>query len=120
MLATTLRHKGYEVSAVERGLDAVIQFMESIKEGRCFDVLVLDCALPQMDGFSVAEHIRLTESQGVTDCHPWIAAYTAYSKTVEKTTLIEKAGIDAYFVKGEDEGKLVEQIANWLSEVKTL
>lgn len=117
MLRAKFQFLGYQVTAHERGLDAVIGILEAYKSGYCFDAMILDCALPHLDGFSIARIVRLVEKTEVTACRAWIAVYTAFPRTVEKSTLVETSGVDAYFVKGSDDELLADQIVGWLKEV---
>lgn len=116
LLDRTFRRQGYETAPFERGIDATIAVLEAYRTGQCYNVLVLDCALPHFDGFTIAKIVRLAEKTEVTDCRARIIVYTAYPKTVEKSTLIEDSEVDAYFVKSQDEEKMVAQITNWVKE----
>ncbi len=50
-----LKHVGYEVAEAENGLEAV-----NLLQGRQFDLLVLDLAMPEMDGIEV---LRIISSE---------------------------------------------------------
>jgi CheY-like chemotaxis protein len=115
-LAKRLEVDGYEVESCESGLRGIILALEGIRSNQCFDVFVLDVSMPYVDGFTAAEIIRKIESTGVTGCRGWIAAYTAteYGPALEKTSLPNTSGIDAFFMKGSDEAELILQISHWV------
>ena len=71
-LATQLLNKsGYRVDAVDNGVDALAALSTSP-----YDLVVLDCRMPVMDGFEVARAIRAGE-HGVLDKSVPILALTA-------------------------------------------
>jgi len=109
--------KGAEVVAVKNGLEAVVAFERSC-EGERFDVVVLDGAMPKLDGFSAAEGIRSFDRQGCGDGERSvrIAVYTAYDEYVRQSRLLEEKTIDAYWVKPRDLVVLSDQINGWLDE----
>lgn len=53
LLAASLRHAGYEVTAVSNGNEA----LSAARRNRP-DALVLDVMMPGLDGFSLVEHLR--------------------------------------------------------------
>lgn len=116
-LRLRLISEGYDVTACERGIDATILLLEHQRDGQCFDVVILDCSLPYYDGFTIARILRLSEKTGLSNCRAWVGVYTAYARTVEHSTLVETSGVDAYWVKGSDESRMIEQISRWLAEL---
>lgn len=105
----------FEVHAYNRGLDALIAVLESYRDGTPFDCLLLDCALPHFDGFTVTKIIRIAESTGIAK-RAKVAVITAYPKTVEQSTLFEESGADMYWRKPEDVVELPRLIGEWLNE----
>jgi Amt family ammonium transporter len=57
--AEILRSEGYVPSAVRNGREAV----EAARSGR-FDLVLMDCEMPEMDGFAATREIRAGESSG--------------------------------------------------------
>jgi Amt family ammonium transporter len=53
-----LRTAGYEATVVNNGLEAV----SAIRRGR-FDVVLMDCEMPELDGFAATRMIRTMESE---------------------------------------------------------
>ena len=87
VIKMNLELEGYEVIAVDNGLDA----LRLAKEQR-FNLVVLDVMLPEMDGFHVCEQIRLDD--------PNIPGLflTAKDSTQDKITGLKKGG-DDYMTK---------------------
>lgn len=103
----------YEATVVSSGLDALILIFEAYRAGEPFAALVLDCALPYFDGFTIARMVRMAEGTGITP-RAKIGYFTAFSKTVEQSTLLEEVGAEAYWRKPEDSANLPTLIDLWL------
>lgn len=54
-VSVCLRRAGYEVTVAENGVEA----LSALENGK-FDLLLTDIMMPQMDGFELAESVRLT------------------------------------------------------------
>ncbi|MBP6665084.1 MAG: response regulator transcription factor, partial [Chitinophagales bacterium] len=87
VIKMNLELEGYEVIAVDNGLDA----LRLAKEQR-FNLVVLDVMLPEMDGFHVCEQIRLD------DPNIPVLFLTAKDSTQDKITGLKKGG-DDYMTK---------------------
>lgn len=98
-LADLLRGAGYEVEAVEDGLEAV-----PLATGQAFDLVLLDLALPRLDGLDVCRRIRVAR--------PWlpILMLTARGSESEKVTGLE-AGADDYLSKPFGARELLARVA---------
>jgi hypothetical protein len=46
------------------GLDAAVAIFEAYKAEEPFAALILDCALPRLDGFTLAKIVRIAEGGG--------------------------------------------------------
>ena len=108
----------FEVRAFSRGLDAVIAIFDAYKNGTPFDCLLIDCALPHFDGFTITKIVRLAESTQIAP-KAKIAVITAYPKTVEQSTLFEDSGADEYLRKPEDVVDLPLLLNEWLCGANT-
>jgi two-component system response regulator RegX3 len=115
LLGEMLRHHGYDVETAASGPSGLCAFLSCLEGGKRFDALLLDCAMAPMDGFVVARTIRLWESEIKRMQRTLIGFFTAYSRTVEQTTLLKSVGADAYFRKPEDVEKLPELVSAWLA-----
>jgi DNA-binding response OmpR family regulator len=113
LLALAFARMPYEARVVTSGLDALIAIFEAYRTGEPFNALVLDCALPHFDGFTIARIVRLAEKTDVSR-RARIAFFTGYDKDVERTTLLEEVGAEAYWQKPNDVANLPELIRLWL------
>jgi PAS domain S-box-containing protein len=92
-----LRELGYRGEAVSSGLEV----LEALKL-MPFDVILMDCQMPDMDGYSTAQAIRELERSSGPPC-PWkapiyIIAVTAHALYGDRETCLA-AGMDDYLSK---------------------
>jgi two-component system alkaline phosphatase synthesis response regulator PhoP len=78
---------GYEVVATDNGKKAI-----DLIGGQHFDLLLLDVMLPDVDGFSITEHVRLTNLEVP------ILLLTAKDTAADRVTGLKK-GADDYLTK---------------------
>src|SRR4051794_38223378 len=83
LLATKLASEPYELEFTDSGCKAVVEIFEAYDLGAPFDALILDCALPRLDGFTIARIVRLAESTGLAP-RAKIGFFTAFPETVEQ------------------------------------
>ncbi|MEC7029888.1 MAG: ATP-binding protein, partial [Pseudomonadota bacterium] len=74
------------------------------------DLILLDCQMPEMDGFEVARRIREKQDSGAA---PVIVAVTADAMKGAATKCRE-AGMDDYISKPVEKDKLVNILGEWL------
>jgi PAS domain S-box-containing protein len=60
VLERTLAHGGLKPTTVPDGRSALEAMLTASKEGRPFDVTLIDALMPEMDGFELTERIRAT------------------------------------------------------------
>lgn len=86
------------------------QALSLFESGMCYDLILMDCQMPEMDGFEAARRIRAVET---LENEPVIIAVTADAmKGAEKKCLA--AGMDDYISKPVDKEKLHILMAQWL------
>lgn len=112
--------KQFEVECFSKGTAALAKIFIAYRDGWQFDALILDCALPFFDGFTIARIVRMAEKTGITNQPVKIAFFTAYTRTVESSTLLEEVQADNYWRKPEDMVRLPELIADWLKESENI
>jgi PAS domain S-box-containing protein len=67
ILHETLVDLGAEVANAASGREAVTEWQRAAASGRPYELVLLDCRMPEMDGFQVAEEIRRAgPTQGLT------------------------------------------------------
>lgn len=115
LLAKAFRGLPYETVFVTSGVDAVQVIFEAYAEKKPFDALIMDCALPHLDGFTIAKIVRLAEETGVSK-RAKIGYFTAFAQTVEQSTLLNEVGAEAYWRKPEDTVNLPALIHRWLDQ----
>jgi len=93
----TLRKLGYEVHAVDNGRDAVLAW----KSGR-FDLILMDCQMPILDGYEATREIRSLERGGE---HIPIVALTAHAMTGDDLKC-KSSGMDHHLTKPLDRARL--------------
>ncbi|MDX9751378.1 MAG: response regulator transcription factor [Flavobacteriales bacterium] len=98
VIQDALRRKGYTVHLARDGKEGLRQFNEQV-----YDLCVLDVMLPQKDGFSLAEDIRLVNAQVP------IVFLTAKSQADDRIAGF-KAGGDDYLTKPFSHEELVLRI----------
>lgn len=79
-----------------------------------FDAILMDCQMPELDGFQTTELIRQGE-KGSNEHIP-IIAMTAGSMTSDEEQRFVDCGMDDYLVKPFSSGELKNKIQQWLPE----
>ena len=88
--ALRLKELGCEVEIAANGREAVEKASQ-----RTFDLILMDCEMPEMDGFEATAAIRKLEAQGV---HVPIVAVTAHAIQGYRERC-QQAGMDGYLSK---------------------
>ncbi len=103
----TLKKLGYEVTVANNGREA----FEAFKSTN-FDLILMDCQMPIMDGYEATQAIR--EHEIDSGKHTPIIAATAHAMRGDKEKCIE-AGMDDYLSKPIRMMALKEKVEEWLS-----
>ncbi len=105
ILVETLSAWGAVLTTAEDGTQALTELVRASRDGDPYSLVLLDCRMPGMDGFELAEHI-----QG----HPSLAAMTVLMLTSEDRggdmARCRELGIDAYLVKPIQRSELARAI----------
>ena len=108
-----LEKSGYHVDVVADGTEAV-KALESIT----YDLVLMDCQMPEMDGYEATRIIRSPESAVLNHDIPVIAV-TAHAMRSDCERCFE-AGMDDYIAKPIDPLKLMKVIEKWIDSLDEL
>jgi signal transduction histidine kinase/CheY-like chemotaxis protein/ligand-binding sensor domain-containing protein len=100
-----LTREGCMVDVAENGLRAV-----EMANAKAYDLILLDCQMPEMDGYEAAAAIRRLEND---NCRAPIVAATA-SAFVEDKARCLAAGMDDYISKPITKASLAVVLERWL------
>ncbi|MGM0450389.1 MAG: ATP-binding protein [Pseudomonadota bacterium] len=103
--ARQLENLGFHVRCASNGFAAVDDICES---GHRYDVILMDCQMPGMDGWEACRRIRACERQGNIPRSPIVAMTADVLEDTEKSCL--DAGMDAYLPKPVRRNSLREML----------
>ncbi|GHT17196.1 hypothetical protein FACS1894189_2630 [Planctomycetales bacterium] len=98
--------QGHTLDIAENG----IQALEKLREND-YDLVLMDCQMPEMDGYHCTQEIRSGNS-GVRNPKIPIIAMTAHAMSGDREKCLE-AGMDDYISKPIDRKQLVDAIRQW-------
>ena len=104
VIREVLSDLGYEAHIVENGLEALYAL-----EQQSFPVVLMDCQMPELDGYGAAREIRRREPQSR---HIPLIAVTAHAFEGEREKALS-AGMDDYVTKPINAAVLNEVIQRW-------
>jgi CheY-like chemotaxis protein len=118
VLKTFMTQGGLSVDWVANGLAAVNKFKESLESEELYDIILMDCQMPVMDGYEATDNIRRIEHvQGLR--HYPILALTAYAMPGDRQKCID-AGMDQVVTKPVSKAKLLWVIATMITGEESL
>ncbi len=85
-----LERFGHSAKVVNNGREAL-----TAMESGTYDIVLMDCQMPELDGYATTEEIRRRENGGG---HTWIVAVTAHAMTGDRAKCFA-AGMDDYVAK---------------------
>ena len=106
LIVLMLRKTGAEVAVAENGQLAVEQARTAKKQGKPFDVILMDMMMPVMDGYEATRSLRSEGYEGP------IIALTANAMTGDEEKCLD-AGCDDYLSKPIDRAALLEKVATY-------
>lgn len=114
MYAALIHLKGMRATVAVDGLEAMACYWQALASEARFDGILLDLALPRMDGLSVAERVRGIESEGYA-ARTQIFGMTAYGNHIVSQESLNRAQLDVLKPKPVDN----EIISQWLDQLPT-
>ena len=103
-----LERLGLQVQVANDGQEAVALF-----QSQDFDIVLMDCQMPVLNGFEATAEIRRLETGNARRIP--IVALTANAVTGDRENCLE-AGMDDYLAKPYSGGQLSEMLKRWLPE----
>ncbi|MEI8372541.1 MAG: response regulator [Planctomycetota bacterium] len=100
---------GHAVDAVANGGEAIRALREIP-----YDLVLMDCQMPEMDGYEATRWIRSSDS-GVRNPHIPVIAMTAHAMKGDREQCLA-AGMNDYLCKPVQPKELAETLARWLAE----
>ncbi|WP_426054178.1 ATP-binding protein [Janthinobacterium sp. PSPC2-1] len=101
-----LEDSGYDATPADNGRRAL-----ALWERYPFDVILMDCQMPEMDGFEATRRVRRMEAQQGRDRTP-IIAVTANAILGDRELCLD-AGMDDYLAKPYTRAALLAVLARW-------
>lgn len=102
-----IRDLGYTVDVANNGLEAL-----SVFNANNYDLVLMDCLMPEMDGFEATRRIR---SSGAAGLRTPIIAMTANAFAQDREECLA-AGMTDYLSKPVRQQELQEKLHHWLSK----
>jgi CheY-like chemotaxis protein len=99
---------GYEVDIVDDGEQALRAL-----EGTRYDLVLMDCQMPVMDGYEATSRIRQSQSLEIDPRIP-VIALTAHAMDGDREKCLA-AGMDDYLVKPIQPRELGAMVEAWLA-----
>jgi PAS domain S-box-containing protein len=110
VVGSMLELLGLEVFLASNGMEAV----EAWKNNE-FDLVLMDCEMPEMDGYTAAATIRKQETEQTPDKRIPIIALTANAYADNKQRCLE-AGMDDFLTKPIETEMLNKTMKTWLTQ----
>jgi CheY-like chemotaxis protein len=102
-----LQRAGFHIDLVGDGNEAV-----EAHRANPYDVILMDCQMPAMDGFEASRQIRLLQHR-----QPVIIAVTANALAGERERCL-RAGMDDYLSKPFQAEQLVAVVQKWIAQTR--
>jgi len=105
MIALFLKHAGYEVTTANSAGNAL-----KLAGDRCFDLIISDIGMPEMNGYQLAESLRALTDYQTTP----LIAVTGYTEYDDRGRSLN-AGFNAHLTKPINPSQLLELVGKLIS-----
>jgi CheY-like chemotaxis protein len=105
MIALFLKHAGYEVTTANSAGKAL-----ELAIDRCFDLIISDIGMPEMNGYQLAENLRALTDYRTTP----LIAVTGYTEYDDRGRSLN-AGFDAHLTKPINPSQLLELVGKLIN-----
>lgn len=106
---------GLIVDIASNGVEA-LQALKLAEHTECYALILMDCQMPEMDGYAASRAIRSGEA-GDSNSQIDIIAITANAMAEDRESCL-KAGMSDYMSKPVDPDKLLQLLQKWLMPLK--
>ncbi len=114
MATELLGAAGFNVDVANNGLEAIARLLEDDQQQR-YSLVLMDCQMPEMDGFEATRQIRAGTAGERASKLP-IVAMTANAMQGDRERCLE-AGMDDYLTKPIKADQVLATIRQWLSGI---
>jgi len=104
LISTILRKAGAQVELAANGREALDKAMSAMSAGTCYDAILMDMQMPEMDGYQATRQLRLAGYEAP------IIALTAHAMAGDRAKCLA-AGCDEYTTKPVDRLGLLNMLA---------
>lgn len=113
LLGVYLERAGFDVTTAENGAEAVAEYVHAICAGASFDFLLIDAAMPKLDGFATRDAIRAIEAhEGLQPTK--MAFLSAFNDVIDGSNLIKPG--ETFWHKDETITHVAELIEQQLAQ----
>lgn len=113
LISSILQRAGAKVFFADNGQIALNLVLESLDNGRAFDVILMDLQMPVLNGYEATKRLREADYTGP------IIAITAFTGDHFQKKCI-KAGCNDYLAKPVDPHRLIDLVAQYSTELSQL
>ncbi len=108
-----LARMGHTVASAVDGREVLVRY-----EAGDYDAILMDCQMPELDGYDTTREIRRREAASGRARIPIVAMTAAASEDIRRKCL--DAGMDDYLTKPLGDGELQQVLAVWLPEASPI
>lgn len=92
-----------------------LETLRTLTDPKCpFDAVLLDLAMPVLDGFELATQIQLNKVSHQIRVELRVAFYSAWDVDNDILRMMQSAGVERFFRKPIDPISLSKEICKWL------